>query len=211
MTTSRDSLSQLSESAVNNNVTIEEPQVFVGIFPASHCQIRERLEDSERNFNPATISSRFNDPNQSRSQKGSHMETLPEEEEYSEHPSGQVASPVLTSTPILASVPKVLTATDGRRLSNLSSPAPASHSHINQTSSRLPPPLPSLKCGDETLSGGTEPLIDEIACALREWTNLLYFYLLRRDYKLFSKVRQYIETLQQGRKNLLGGNLSSRK
>lgn len=34
---------------------------------------------------------------------------------------------------------------------------------------KLGPPIPSLKAGDETAKGALEPLVDEIACALREW------------------------------------------
>jgi len=34
---------------------------------------------------------------------------------------------------------------------------------------KVPPPIPSLKAGDETVSGATEALVDEIATALREW------------------------------------------
>lgn len=37
------------------------------------------------------------------------------------------------------------------------------------------PPLMVLQAGDETARGVVlEPLIDEIACALREWANVRY-------------------------------------
>lgn len=73
---------------------------------------------------------------------------------------------------------------------------------------RPPPPLPNLKCGDETASGALEPLVDEIACALREWASLLYTHLYRRDYALFELVREHIEALHVGRKQLLAKTLS---
>jgi hypothetical protein len=75
-------------------------------------------------------------------------------------------------------------------------------------SERPPPPLPNLKCGDETLSGEEEPLIDEIACALREWASLLYTHLYRRDYALFETVRSHIKALYAGRRQLLAKSLS---
>lgn len=34
---------------------------------------------------------------------------------------------------------------------------------------KVPPPIPSLKAGDETVSGAAEALVDEISTALREW------------------------------------------
>src|SRR4029077_15771952 len=51
------------------------------------------------------------------------------------------------------------------------------------------PPRPSLKSGDDTASGVAQPIIDEIASALREWHTLMFQYLARRDYKLFHIVR----------------------
>lgn len=73
---------------------------------------------------------------------------------------------------------------------------------------RPPPPLPSLKCGDETLSGTIEPLVDEIASALREWSSLLYKYLDERKYELFNVVKDQINYLFQGRRQLLAQTLS---
>ncbi|GAA5973495.1 hypothetical protein JCM11641_006492 [Rhodosporidiobolus odoratus] len=73
---------------------------------------------------------------------------------------------------------------------------------------RPPPPLPNLKCGDETASGVEEPLVDEIACALREWASLLYTHLYRRDYALFESVKDHINALHGARKQLLARTLS---
>lgn len=73
---------------------------------------------------------------------------------------------------------------------------------------RPPPPLPNLKCGDETMSGQVEPLVDEVACALREWHVLLFKHLHRRDYALFDSVRSHIDALHVGRKQLLANSLS---
>ena len=71
------------------------------------------------------------------------------------------------------------------------------------------PPRPSLKSGDDTASGVTQPIIDEIASALREWHTLMFQYLARRDYKLFHTVRDHIEALHLGRRQLLAQTLST--
>lgn len=69
-----------------------------------------------------------------------------------------------------------------------------SGSHID----KLLPPRPSLKSGDDTASGARQPIIDEIASALREWHTLMFHYLARRDYRLFHVVREHIEALHSG-------------
>lgn len=71
------------------------------------------------------------------------------------------------------------------------------------------PPRPSLKSGDDTASGASQPIIDEIASALREWHTLMFQYLARRDYKLFHTVRDHIEALHLGRRQLLAQTLST--
>lgn len=71
------------------------------------------------------------------------------------------------------------------------------------------PPRPSRKSGDDTASGSQQPIIDEIASALREWHTLMFQYLARRDYKLFMIVRDHIEALHLGRRQLLANTLSA--
>ncbi|EPQ25943.1 uncharacterized protein PFL1_06398 [Pseudozyma flocculosa PF-1] len=117
----------------------EEPQVYVGIFPASHVHIREQLDDAEL------------------------------------------------------------------RLSSIYAQA----QELGILVERPPPPLPSLQCGDETAAGSAEPLVDEIACALREWAALMYSYLGRRDYALFLTVKEHIEVLHMARRQLLAQTLSA--
>lgn len=71
------------------------------------------------------------------------------------------------------------------------------------------PPRPSLKSGDDTASGAAQPIIDEISSALREWHTLMFQYLARRDYRLFHIVREHIEALHLGRRQLLAQTLSA--
>ena len=89
---------------------------------------------------------------------------------------------------------------------------PASLRSASPTESQAVKPLPprfSLKSGDDTASGAVQPIIDEIASALREWHALMFHYLACRDYKLFHLVREHIEALHFGRRQLLVQTLSS--
>lgn len=71
------------------------------------------------------------------------------------------------------------------------------------------PPRPSIRSGDDTYSGNSQPIIDEIASALREWHTLMFQHLARRDYKLFMIVRDHIDALHLGRRQLLAQTLSA--
>lgn len=70
------------------------------------------------------------------------------------------------------------------------------------------PPLPRLTAGDSTIAGQQYPLVDEIACAIREWYTRLPTYLANREYRLFSTVTQHIDALLLGRRQLLSHMLS---
>lgn len=169
----------------------EEPQVYVGVFPSTHVHVREQLDDAEMRL--ASVYEHAKDlgvvgatgplPRQR-----THMETLPEVDESSSQPS----SPHPPSSAQLPSIEARTheIGTDG------------------QIVERPPPPLPSLKCGDETLAGAHEPLVDEISCALREWSALMYNYLGLRDYELLNVVKDQIEVLYTARKQLLAQTLS---
>ncbi|CAG8657138.1 13718_t:CDS:2, partial [Acaulospora morrowiae] len=78
----------------------------------------------------------------------------------------------------------------------------------SEKTTRPPPPLPSLTCGDDTISGKSEPLIDEIASTVREWSSLLPKYLEERRYTMFRTVKDQINDLLQGRRQLLAQTLS---
>ena len=189
--------------ASESNSSAEEPQVFVGIFPASHCQIREQLDDPDRRLLTlaAAATNGINSPSVAPPShlKAGQMASLPEEDEAESPDSPNHVRN--HSQPSAAAY--TFASPDGRRLSNI--PIQPSRAEVN----RPPPPLPSLKCGDETAAGITEPLIDEIACALREWATLLYSHLSRRDYALFQTVKAHIDALHAGRKTLLASTLSA--
>lgn len=192
----------------NLHAAMEEPQVFIGIFPASHIHVRDELADAEGRLQE--VFSRINaglDPYisfSSRDRDGP-METVQEEEE----------------PPSIPEIPEILTRKSiklGPRPEQgnaLRAPVPVSQpvrpvSSMRSTSpiQKPLPPRPSLKSGDDTAAGAEQPLIDEISSALREWHNLLFTYLSRRDYKLFQTVRDHIEELHLGRRQLLAQTLS---
>jgi dedicator of cytokinesis protein 3 len=156
---------------------VEDPQVTIGIFPASHVHVRDELPDAEGRLAHIIARARAQPPAAvTTSGPGAfHMATLREDDEMS--------------------------------LSDLH------NTHLSP--SRLHPPhqdkqeapRPTLKSGDETAAGLSEPLVDEIASALREWHARLFTYLARRDYRTFTAVREHIDALHLGRRQLLARTL----
>lgn len=84
--------------------------------------------------------------------------------------------------------------------------------------SKPQPPVPTITAGDSTSAGQAWPLVDEIACAIREWhevssrqlfstlmltTQRLPTYLANREYRLFDIVMQHIDCLFVGRRQIL--------
>ncbi|KAJ2936556.1 hypothetical protein H1R20_g537, partial [Candolleomyces eurysporus] len=202
-------------------VESEEPQqVFIGIFPASHIYVRDELPDAEgrlpelaRSLNGGSTSSSYagsynsygrNSPadlyaawNRDKASMG--MDTLKEEEEEDFH--GGRTSFRLGPPPEQAHSSRA-----GPRVYSTSI---RSSSPTESQALKLAPPRPSLKSGDDTASGFQQPIIDEISSALREWHNLMFQYLARRDYQLFHTVKEQIEALHLGRRQLLANTLSA--
>jgi dedicator of cytokinesis protein 3 len=199
-TSSRSEYSTFGSQARGGAALVEEPQVYVGIFPAVHVHIREHLDDAElrlqevhaRAVEQGVVGATAPPPG-SKLAGQKHMETLHEEDE------GAASAPNSPIGP--AQAPAQANRSPFRLQEPLDAPGEAEVE-------RPPPPLPSLKCGDETASGSDEPLVDEIACALREWSSLMYVYLGRRDYVLFNAVKEHIEVLHAARRQLLAQTLS---
>ena len=139
---------------------------------------------------------------------GGAMDTLPEEDEEGDVMAAR-RSHRLGPPPGLAGVtgssrPPVPSSSQATSSTRSTSPSDS------QTLSIKPfPPRPAVRPGDETASGSYQPIIDEIASALREWHGLMFTYLTRRDYKLFHIVREHIEALHLGRRQLLAQTLSA--
>ncbi|KAI9279137.1 hypothetical protein BY458DRAFT_471271 [Sporodiniella umbellata] len=76
------------------------------------------------------------------------------------------------------------------------------HTHIP------PPALPLARFDQSTITGSSEPLVDEIAACVSEWNSLLYTYAKKRDYTSFHAVKDDINYLFQARRQLLDQALS---
>jgi len=186
----------------------EEPQqVFIGIFPASHIHVRDELSDAEgrlpdvaaslQNGTSGTASGTDPYAQWKQDKTNAIMDPVKEEEEVNDPAKGafRLGPPPDQANSSRAALPVY----------------PASIRSISPDSQVLKhlPPRPSLKSGDDTASGAAQPIIDEIASALREWHTLMFRYLARRDYKLFHTVRDHIEALHLGRRQLLAQTLSA--
>lgn len=207
-----------SDSPSSRPTKLEEPQqVFIGIFPASHIFVRDELPDAEGRL-PELAHSLTSGPNFSGSNgdgweakasivmdpsREGALETS-EGQALKKHFRAQVQTEhVSFSRAALPVYSTSIRSTSVRSLSIRSSSP--SGSHIDKPL----PPRPSLKSGDDTASGAHQPIIDEIASALREWHTLMFHYLARRDYKLFHVVREHIEALHSGRRQLLVQTLNA--
>ncbi|OBZ66616.1 Dedicator of cytokinesis protein 3 [Grifola frondosa] len=156
----------------------ETQQVFIGIFPASHIHVREELSDAEgrlaelanslnggASVGPSggpsggangSTTELYSQWNRDRSFGG--MDTLREDDE--DRKSFKLTPPPDQANSARARLPVY----------------PASLRSASPTESQVLkplPPRPSLKSGDDTQSGAMQPIIDEIASALREWHALI--------------------------------------
>ncbi|KDQ21902.1 hypothetical protein BOTBODRAFT_169082 [Botryobasidium botryosum FD-172 SS1] len=191
--------------------TAEEPQVTIGIFPAAHIHVRDQLADAEGRLadhyqrfhaNRDSMAPYPNVPSHLPGRQGNQaMEPLPEDAEMVFTFLGNSVIPSARPRSNRSTVESQPTSVNGH-----SGPDDLISPQID--SMRPPLPRPSLKSGDDTQSGAEEPLVDEIASALREWHALLFTLLARRNYPLFNSVRDHIEALHLGRRQLLSHTLS---
>lgn len=201
-----------SSSGSQAQVKVDElQQVFIGIFPASHIFVRDELSDAEGRL--SDIAAMFNNVVNGTStvnevyaqwvrERGGTDAAREEEEEQADTQSVAPRKSFKINPP-----------PDQANSSRARLPVyPASIRSASPTEDQVQkpmPPRPSLPPGDETASGTEQPIVDEIASALREWHLLMFQYLARREYKLFEVVREQIEALHLGRRQLLAKTLSS--
>ncbi|CAK5281374.1 unnamed protein product [Mycena citricolor] len=222
-----------SSSVVKPPPKTEEPyQVFIGIFPASHIFVRDEFADAEGRLPDlaTTINGAVNgyvsSTNGWASGNASHGTASPgssfvhwtsrpgpgsvvgsvrgddEEQDLSASRRSFRTGPLPDFTRSLRSggMPVYPASLNS---ASLRSSSPADSQVLKPL-----PPRPSLKSGDDTASGAAQPIIDEIAAALREWHSFMFQYLARRDYALFRIVRDHIEALHLGRRQLLAQTLN---
>lgn len=203
----------------------EPQQVFIGIFPASHIYARDELSDAEGRL-PDLVTSLINNPS---SATGQHPNGASHVAEYlaqwkreransgSDHPprdrdhtkdKDREKDGVEDERKSFKLPPPPDQAKSSRAAVTVY-PASIYSAAPSEEVLKPLPPRPSLKSGDDTASGATQPIIDEIASALREWHSLMFQYLARRQYALFHTVKSHIEALHLGRRQLLAQTLSA--
>lgn len=193
--------------------------MYIGIFPASHVIVREELADAEGRLQDLASSihtsgsasgsvrsgvygrtSPADVPGLWVKDKSTTMDTVKEEDEdqsaFNPKSSFKIGPPPDQASSSRAAMPVYP--------ASLRSASPVE----SQVAKPLPP-RPSIRSGDDTYSGNSQPIIDEIASALREWHTLMFQHLARRDYKLFMIVRDHIDALHLGRRQLLAQTLSA--
>lgn len=203
----------------------EPQQVFIGIFPASHIHARDELSDAEGRL-PDLVTSLINNPTPATGQQpngASHVADYLAQWKRERANSGP-EHPVRDRDHTKERDREKDGIEDERKSFKLPPPPdqakssraavtvyPASIYSAAPSEEVLKPlpPRPSLKSGDDTASGATQPIIDEIASALREWHSLMFQYLARRQYALFHTVKSHIEALHLGRRQLLANTLSA--
>ncbi|KAI0082009.1 cytoplasmic protein [Panus rudis PR-1116 ss-1] len=177
------------------------PQVFIGIFPASHIFVHNEGSDAE---GLAEILANVN---------GTVQDAYPawarDIDSFKDEDDGDTGSVAPRKSFKLAPTPDQSHSSRARLpvyppSLRSTSPTPTE----SQTQKPLPP-RPSIRPGDDTIAGVEQPIVDEIASALREWHALMYQHLARRDYRLFQVVKEHIEALHLGRRQLLAQTLSA--
>ncbi|WVR07765.1 hypothetical protein IAU60_004808 [Kwoniella sp. DSM 27419] len=194
-----------------------EPSVLLGIFPATAVHIRpgNSADDGQLSEAYARAVKLAEDKNKTANPSWlDEMGTLKEEDEAEGHdPSSPQRTVVDVSAPIGSEKSdKIMRRTSVGKSSGLRPNRPESlileSKSTEIVEDKEQPPLPKLTAGEATIAGQEWPLIDEIACAIREWHARLPTYLANRKYRLFHTVMQHIDALFLGRRQLLSQTLS---
>lgn len=208
-----------TSSPIPNN----DPVVTIGIFPANHTVIKDRLEtEEEQSVREGILDTFANSQDhhlllQQQQRNEARLAPLFEEEEERDAYGrlfGNANHRASVSSRKRVSVVHG-TANSSRPITHAKTPKRSSLAvgdgmtdAMDLRDERPERPLPSMSASEDTAAGIDEPLVDEISCALREWAELLRKYLHRRDYTMFGLVKQRIAALHLGRRQLLSRNLS---
>lgn len=204
----------------------EPQQVFIGIFPASHIHARDELSDAEGRL-PDLVTSLINNSSSAsgpqpangashvadylaqwkRERANSSPDQPVRERDHGKEKEREKDG--LEDERKSFKLPPPPDQAKSSRAAVTVYPASIYSAAPSEEVLKPLPPRPSLKSGDDTASGATQPIIDEIASALREWHSLMFQYLARRQYALFHTVKSHIEALHLGRRQLLAHTLSA--
>ncbi|TCD65187.1 hypothetical protein EIP91_003009 [Steccherinum ochraceum] len=195
-------LTSSDPSSSSGRAPSETQQVFIGIFPASHIFVRDESAEAQGTADGPTGAN--GQPNlESFPPWARDMDALKDDDE------GDAASVAPRKSFKLALPPDQGNSGRARLPVYPASLRSTSPTPTEAKVEKPLPPRPSLRSGDDTAAGAEQPIIDEIASALREWHTLMFQYLARRDYRMFQIVREHIETLHLGRRQLLAQTLSA--
>ncbi|CEP18425.1 hypothetical protein [Parasitella parasitica] len=162
----------------------------IGCFPRTHVQIKEYLDIDPDEASVTYSKSRGTPPSLSR--PPSELDAIPRSLSDSYLIPNALDQPTSSRPGSFGDLNFEFEAPD---LKKSASPIP-------------PPPLPLARFDQSTITGSSEPLIDEIAACVSEWNSLLYSYVNERQYSSFNRVRDHINYLFQARRQLLDQALS---
>lgn len=186
-----------------------EPSVLIGIFPAACVHVRPDSSVDDGSLALAYEAAVRKAPGHDHTALSTGpswadgMTAVKEEDEAGgvSEPDGDEAGQG-GSTPAVIDIPSdTRHASSGPKSLDMDGKTPAEEGKDQ-------PPLPRLTAGDSTVAGQSAPLVDEIACAIREWYTRLPTYLANREYRLFNTVIQHIDALSLGRRQMLSQTLS---
>ncbi|THH28531.1 hypothetical protein EUX98_g5658 [Antrodiella citrinella] len=195
-------LTSSDPSSSSGKAPSETQQVFIGIFPASHIFVRDESAEAEGLTDGPTGANGQPNP-ESFPPWARDADALRDEDE------GDAVSLAPRKSFKLAPPPDQGYSGRSRLPVYPASLRSTSPTPTEAKVEKPLPPRPSLRSGDDTAAGAEQPIIDEIASALREWHTLMFQYLARRDYTMFQTVREHIEMLHLGRRQLLAQTLSA--
>nr|XP_019044242.1 hypothetical protein I302_07525 [Kwoniella bestiolae CBS 10118]OCF23172.1 hypothetical protein I302_07525 [Kwoniella bestiolae CBS 10118] len=202
-----------------------EPSVLIGIFPAAAVHVRpgasndngelteayERAiraaEEKARNANPSWVGE-MDTVKEEEEGEGTDASSPPREREEGTEEGVVDVEAHNGKSPNKLERRSTLGKRDGLRTNRPKSLVLESKLAQLEEENKEQPPLPKLTAGDSTIAGQQWPLVDEIACAIREWYGRLPTYLANREYRLFGTVMQHIDALFLGRRQLLSQTLS---
>lgn len=154
-----------------------DPKVNIGIFPASVTHIRPGAINDDGTLADAFALAVRQAEDAAEAQSipppwARELEGVKEEDEEVEGYS--VASPGMESSHRgevvdVFSSPTNRTSTPKGAVRNRPKSLLVDTSRLPSSSNKAQPPVPTITAGDSTVAGQVWPLVDEIACAIREW------------------------------------------
>ena len=184
-----------------------EARVFSGIFPRACVEIREMMDHSGTQMefeesgqsNGDTIASHKSLDNDATGDHELDEAAEDADEELTTDDESPPGKPMKSNGLKKSKTPQVTTTEIKAEDPNQDSPP----------LTKLSPPVPLLKIGDETPSLLSEPLVDEIASCLREWQSTkLHELLLSRNHTHLDKLGRLVQRVDLCRRQLLHGVLS---